>query len=97
MRKVWRLSVVSQHKHVVDLNINQMDTEIDNKESEAYQTPGGAFDSVALQVLRLEDKDSIYKVISNMYKKKFTFSSDAKSVYKKYFYEAKNKRPDYFI
>lgn len=97
MRKVWRLSVVSQHKHIVDFHIEHVETDIENKESETYQTPGGAFDSVALQVLRLQDKDNVYKVISNMYKQKFSFSSDAKITYKKYFYEAKHKRPDYFI
>jgi len=96
MRKVWRLSAVSQHTHIVDLHIEEVETDTD-KESETFQTPGGAFDSVVLQVLRLEDKDDIYKVISNMFKKKYTFSSDAKGTYKKYFYEAKNKRPDFFI
>ena len=97
MRKVWKLSAVSMHKHIVELNISEIETDVDSLEQETFQTPGGAFDSVALQVFRLEDKDDIYKIVSNLFKNDFTFSSDAKRIYKQFFYEAKHQRPDFFV
>ncbi len=97
MRKVWKLSITAKAKHIIDLNIIQIETDDDSVEQENHHSPGGAFDSVVHTILRLEEVDNVYKVVSNMYKKDFTFAPEAKRIYKPYFHKAKHHRPDFFI
>ncbi len=97
MRKVWKLSITTKSNYVIDMHINHIKTDASSEEQENHTTPGGAFDSIVHTILRLEDVDTVYKVVSNMYKKNFTFSPEAKRVYKPYFHKAKHHRPDFFI
>lgn len=96
MRKVWKISITRKLRHCIDLHINQIETET-IKDQEDHYSQCGAFDPVVHSILRLEDIDDMYKVISNLYKKKFTFTSEAKSIFEPYFYQAKHHRPDFFI
>lgn len=97
MKKVWKLSITTKSNYVIDLSINHLETDDDSVEQENHSTPGGAFDSIVHTIIRVEEVDTVYKIVSKMYKKNFTFSPEAKRIYRPYFHKAKHNRPDFFI
>jgi len=97
MKKLWKVAVIGKSDFILDLYITKIPYESNYKRKENHYNPGGGFDTVVYQVLKIEEENEFHKIIAALYKRQNTMSGDAHRTLKPFLNKAMDNCPEEFI
>jgi len=97
MKKLWKIAVIGKSDFILDLYITKIPYETNYKRKENHFNPGGGFDTVVYQVLKIEEENEFHKIIAALYKRQNNMSRDAIRTLKPFINTAANMCPEDFI